>query len=85
MGQLGFALFLAPPWHLTFPLPFGSIRALLGARTPTALCAWEQADNSGHMQADCKYVIPLTKQFAFNAARGAERHLASSAKVVFSV
>lgn len=37
------------------------------------------------MQANCKYVILLTKQFAFKAARGAERHLASSAKVVFSV
>lgn len=85
MGQLGFSLLLAPPCHLAFPLPFGSISALLGARTPTALYVWEQADNSGHMQANCKYVTPLTKQFAFNAARGAERHLANSAKVVFSV
>lgn len=34
---------------------------------------------------NCKYVIPLIKQFVFNTAHGAARQLASSAKVVFSV
>lgn len=37
------------------------------------------------MQVNCKYVILLIKQFAFNTARGAARHFANSAKVVFSV
>lgn len=90
MIQLGFALLPVSSLlcgALFFHHRFESISALLsaGPALHPASDVGEQADNEGHMQMNCKYAIPLIKQFTFNTAHGAARHLASSAKVVFSV